>query len=186
MYLFEKFRQECSHLQRPSSRHSISHLSHSHMPATMSHPSRPILAIDTAPTQPTHRHSNSIPIQQQQQQQQQQQPQHRDVYPGDVRNTPSSAPRPMQDATPNSSTSRAAAPSMCSVSVPLILSCVLIRMLRLQKCIGNEPKKSPWRVTSVAVRYHSLVNIGLVCIDETILQRGNSNATVVDRLVVSV
>jgi hypothetical protein len=81
------------------------------MPATMSHPSRPILAIDTAPIQATHRHSTSIPVVQQQQQQQQQQ-QLRDVYL-DVRNT--SAPRPMQEPTPNSSTSRAAVPSMYSL-----------------------------------------------------------------------
>ena len=105
MYLFEKFRQEYSHHQRPSSRHSISHLSH--MSTTMSHPSRPILAIDTAPIQATHRHSTSLSIQQQQQQQQL-----RDVYL-DARNT--SAPRPLQEPTPNSSTSRAAAPSMYSI-----------------------------------------------------------------------
>ncbi|KIM43223.1 hypothetical protein M413DRAFT_444033 [Hebeloma cylindrosporum] len=140
MYLFEKFRQEYSHHQRPSSRHSISHLSH--MPATMSHPSRPILAIDTAPLQATHRHTTSIPVQQQQQQQQQlqqqqQQQQLRDAYL-DVRNT--SAPRPMQEPTPNNSTSRAAAaPRMNRQRTKKItVACNFCRSRKL-KCDGGRP-----------------------------------------------
>lgn len=72
----------------------------------MSHPSRPILAIDTAQHQPTHRHP--IPVQQL-----------HDMYPGDARSV--SAPRPMPDTALNSGPSKVATPRefLC-----LKLSCV--------------------------------------------------------------
>ncbi|KAF8195429.1 GTP binding protein [Pholiota molesta] len=89
----------------------------------------PILAIDTAPSHPPPRHP--IPVQQQQQQQP-----HRDVYPGDVRAAP--APRPMQDPTPTSSTSRATAPRAKVRTKKITVACNFCRSRKL-KCDGGRP-----------------------------------------------
>ncbi|KAF8964398.1 hypothetical protein BDZ97DRAFT_2007628 [Flammula alnicola] len=119
VYLFEKFRVDYTHHNRPSPRHSISHISH--MPP-MSHPSRPILAIDTAPPPTTHRHPIAV--------------QHRDVYPGDVRN--SSAPRPMPDPTPTTSGSRVNAPRAKQRTKKITVACNFCRSRKL-KCDGGRP-----------------------------------------------
>ncbi|KDR82808.1 hypothetical protein GALMADRAFT_238363 [Galerina marginata CBS 339.88] len=118
VYLFEKFRLDYNNhhqqQQQPSSRHSISHLSHIPM-------SRPILAIDTAPPPPAHRHP--IPVQQR-----------HDVYPGDVRN----ASR-MPDPTPVSGTSRAAQPRPNKPrSKKITVACNFCRSRKL-KCDGGRP-----------------------------------------------
>ncbi|KAF8158128.1 GTP binding protein [Crassisporium funariophilum] len=119
-YLFEKFRADYTHHQRPSSRHSIAHLSH--MGGPLPHSSRPILAIDTAPHQPTHRHPIPVP---------------RDVYPGDVRTTP--ANRPMPDPTPTSGNSKASAPRVNKQRTKKItVACNFCRSRKL-KCDGGRP-----------------------------------------------
>jgi hypothetical protein len=63
--------------------------------------SRPILAIDTAPPL-THRHPIPVP---------------RDVYPGDVRNTPANRPVPDPAPAPASGHSRTSAPSEFLLSI---------------------------------------------------------------------
>ncbi|PPR04093.1 hypothetical protein CVT24_010666 [Panaeolus cyanescens] len=152
-YLFEKFRIEYANLHpRPSSRHSISHLSHMAQP--MTHTSRPILAIDTAPHPTTHRHSLSVQEHQQQRQgpppaqssaQPQSAPQHREVYSAaDVRAT-SSASRAV--ATIDSERKRS--PSLAIFVVVwsfIFLSCPMISLIplifssaRKLKCDGGRP-----------------------------------------------
>ena len=96
------------------------------------HPSRPILAIDTAPHPSTHRHSIPVP---------------RDVYPGDVRNT--SVNRPMPDPAPTSSHSRTSAPSEFFFITGYFY---LINMkLVSQERTNNAPKKLLLLATSAAV-----------------------------------
>ncbi|KAF8798962.1 GTP binding protein [Phlegmacium glaucopus] len=121
-YLFQKFRADYNHHQRPSSRHSIAHLSH----IGPIHSSRPILAIDTAPHPPTHRHPIPVP---------------RDVYTGDVRNTP--ANRPMSDPAPPSNHGRTPAPIGFSGvnkqrTKKITVACNFCRSRKL-KCDGGRP-----------------------------------------------
>ncbi|CAA7261592.1 unnamed protein product [Cyclocybe aegerita] len=124
-YLFEKFRVDYTHHQRPSSRQTISHLSHmgSISQQQQQHSSRPILAIDTQPT-----HRQPIPVQQQ----------HRDVYPGDVRHSNNSAPRPsLQDTASSAGGTSKQRPSKQRTK-KITVACNFCRSRKL-KCDGGRP-----------------------------------------------
>ncbi|KAF8903132.1 hypothetical protein CPB84DRAFT_1774939 [Gymnopilus junonius] len=118
LYLFDKFRSDYAVHQRPSPHHSVSHIQH--MP--LQHPSRPILAIDTAPPPSVHRHP--VPVQQ-----------GHPVYPVDVRSAP---PRTMPEHTPVAS-SRSAPPRVKPPrSKKITVACNFCRSRKL-KCDGGRP-----------------------------------------------
>lgn len=100
-YLFDKFRNEY-HQQRPPSRHPLPHRVPQGLPpmGPLSHGSRPILAIDTAPHAAANRHpSLSAP---------------RDVLGGEVHSPPIT--RSIPDALPTSISARGPGPSKSSLS----------------------------------------------------------------------
>ncbi|TFK40803.1 GTP binding protein [Crucibulum laeve] len=119
-YLFDKFRVEYNPQPRPSSRHSISHLSH--MGPIPQH-SRPILAIDTAPHSVVHRHpSLSVP---------------RDMLSGDPRSA--TATRPPSDSMPNSGSAKTpGARTNKQRSKKITVACNFCRSRKL-KCDGGRP-----------------------------------------------
>ncbi|RDB17826.1 Cell division control protein 11 [Hypsizygus marmoreus] len=123
-YLFDKFRTEYHRQQRPV-HHSVQH----HLPQSMaqigslSHGSRPILAIDTAPHQAIHRHP-SLPAP-------------RDILGGDIR--PSQVSRPMPDSmAPSASGRGASSRSTKQRTKKITVACNFCRSRKL-KCDGGRP-----------------------------------------------
>ncbi|KAF8073709.1 GTP binding protein [Lyophyllum atratum] len=122
-YLFDKFRAEYLRQQRPASHLSVPH----HLPQSMthigslSHGSRPILAIDTAPHQAMHRHpSLSGP---------------RDILGGEIR----SGQRPMSDSMATSASARGSSSrSTKQRTKKITVACNFCRSRKL-KCDGGRP-----------------------------------------------
>ncbi|KAK2465321.1 hypothetical protein APHAL10511_002675 [Amanita phalloides] len=120
-YLFEKFRADVA-AQRPSSRHSLPrqvaqpiHL------GPITHPTRPILAIDTAPLPTVHRHPPIVP--------------HREVMPGETHAISRLPIEPLSSASPGkSSTPRSSRPRTKKITV----ACNFCRSRKL-KCDGGRP-----------------------------------------------
>ncbi|KAH0586192.1 hypothetical protein H2248_007451 [Termitomyces sp. 'cryptogamus'] len=121
-YLFDKFRIDYLRQQRPPSHLSVSHhhpQGVAHM-ANLSHGTRPILAIDTAPHQAMHRHpALSGP---------------RDIMSGEVR----SGHRPMTDSMTASGSARGSSRSTKQRSKKITVACNFCRSRKL-KCDGGRP-----------------------------------------------
>lgn len=120
-YLFDKFRTDFMQ-NRPSSRHSISHLSHM---GPIPHSSRPILAIDTAPHPNVHRPASmSVP---------------RDIPPGDrdPRTSPVTQPMPENNTT-SASTKAGALRTTKQRTKKITVACNFCRSRKL-KCDGGRP-----------------------------------------------
>ncbi|GLB38336.1 putative TRAFAC class TrmE-Era-EngA-EngB-Septin- like GTPase superfamily, septin GTPase family protein [Lyophyllum shimeji] len=124
-YLFDKFRAEYlrqQQPQRPATHLSVPH----HLPqgmalmGSLSHGSRPILAIDTAPHQSMHRHpSLSGP---------------RDILAGDMR----SGQRPMPESVSTSASARGSSRSTKQRTKKITVACNFCRSRKL-KCDGGRP-----------------------------------------------
>ncbi|KAF8631065.1 hypothetical protein AX15_002669 [Amanita polypyramis BW_CC] len=123
-YLFEKFRADCA-AQRPSSRHSLSHpMAQPVHLGPINHPTRPILAIDTAPHAVVHRHP-PLPVT------------HREVITGETHSSIARLPLdPLSSASPakSSATPRSSRPRTKKITV----ACNFCRSRKL-KCDGGRP-----------------------------------------------
>ncbi|KAG6820719.1 hypothetical protein H0H93_012772 [Arthromyces matolae] len=121
-YLFDKFRIEYLRQQRPSSLLSVPH----HLPqgiahlGGISHGTRPILAIDTAPHQAMHRQPALTGP--------------RDILSGDVR----SGHRTMADSMPGSGSTRGSSRSSKQRTKKITVACNFCRSRKL-KCDGGRP-----------------------------------------------
>ncbi|KAF4577212.1 hypothetical protein EYR40_009427 [Pleurotus pulmonarius] len=126
-YLFDKFRIDCQPLQRPTSQHSIQGTltTPPHTISVLSHATRPILAIDTAP-HPGRHPSLSMS--------------RAPSLPSDMRGVPMSRGLPDLSAPPGSSRASGSAPKASSRqrTKKITVACNFCRSRKL-KCDGGRP-----------------------------------------------